>query len=448
MPFARRPTTLKERRLFASINPREPAHMAYTLIKGSFHIHYPAIPLSGPEPDGDTIKFQPDNPQLVERLPRPNRMPGFNQAGITSIRFEGVDALETHFDVEDTEFHQHLPLALAARDALMARIGFGAIKYFDSHPYKVETVETHPVRGYILSMGLDTYGRSVAFVYTGEHPSIDGSRIFMQPHMLDTSLNAFMLHHGHAYGAFYLGLPPELREHLRRSVRHARDNRLGFWAQAPSMSTGITLDGVDALQNGILWPKLFRRIAPYFQAGHTNFDAFDAWLRQDTRNRDDRLLLPTMEVGNLHDMIRAQGTTLRLMFAPEDVVIVPDDYILPATVGGVLPSRPRHPSGVRIICALVNPIERPEHGNETVTLLNASNQDVDLTGWRIADAKGSQTISGHIARGETLRIALSSAVKLNNDRDTITVLAPGEQIVDQVAYEPKDLPDEGVSVTF
>ena len=34
--------------------------MSYTLIKGSFHIHYPANPLSGPEPDGDTLKFQPD----------------------------------------------------------------------------------------------------------------------------------------------------------------------------------------------------------------------------------------------------------------------------------------------------------------------------------------------------------------------------------------------------
>ena len=155
-----------------------------------------------------------------------------------------------------------------------------------------------------------------------------------------------------------------------------------------------------------------------------------------------------MEVSNLHDMIRAEGTTLRLMFAPEDVVIVPDDYILPATVGGVLPSRPRHPSGVRIICALVNPVERPEHGNETVTLLNASNTDIALTGWRIADAKGSQAIDGGIARGETLRITMTSAVRLNNDRDTITVLDSNEQIVDQVSYEPKDLPDEGVSVTF
>ena len=43
---------------------------------------------------------------------------------------------------------------------------------------------------------------------------------------------------------------------------------------------------------------------------------------------------------------------------------------------------------------------------------------------------------------------MTSAVRLNNDRDTITVLDSNEQIVDQVSYEPKDLPDEGVSVTF
>lgn len=422
--------------------------MAYTLIKGSFHIHYPDIPLSGPEPDGDTIKFQPDNPQLIERLPRPNRAPGFNLAGITSIRFEGVDALETHFEVEDVDYHQHLPLALAARDALMARLGFGAIKYFDSHPYKVESVEHHPVRGYILSLGLDTYGRSVAFVYTGEHPAIDGSRIFMQPQMLDASLNAYMLREGHAYGAFYLGLPPELREHLRAGVRQAREHRLGLWAHAPSMSAGLRIDGIDALQNSVMWPKLFRRIVPYFQAGHTDFSAFDPWLREDTRHRDDRLLLPTMEVGNLHDMIRTEGSTLRLVVAPEDVVMVPDDYILPATVAGVQPSRPRHPSGIRIVAALVNPAERPEQGHETVTLLNTSNSDVELGLWHIADARGRQTIMGRIDRGETLRIPLTHAVKLNNDRDTITVLDADDRIVDQVSYEPKDLPDEGVSVTF
>ena len=67
--------------------------MSYTLIKGYFHIHYPATPLNGPEPDGDTLKFQPDDRALIIALPKPNQPASFNRDGITSIRFEGIDAL-------------------------------------------------------------------------------------------------------------------------------------------------------------------------------------------------------------------------------------------------------------------------------------------------------------------------------------------------------------------
>ena len=80
----------------------------YTLIKGTFHIHYPQNPRSGPQPDGDTIKFLPDVRSLIESLPRNGWPPKFTQAGITTIRFEGIDALETHFDGA----HQHSLLAL------------------------------------------------------------------------------------------------------------------------------------------------------------------------------------------------------------------------------------------------------------------------------------------------------------------------------------------------
>ena len=143
--------------------------MPYTLIKGSFHIHYPARPLNGPEPDGDTIKFKPDNRALITNLPKPNQSASFNLDGITSIRFEGIDALETHFDVAGEEFHQKLDLALTARDVLLARMGFGEIRYFAQSPFKVQSVQNHPVPGYILSNGLDTYGRTIAFVFVGAH---------------------------------------------------------------------------------------------------------------------------------------------------------------------------------------------------------------------------------------------------------------------------------------
>src|SRR5215216_2623522 len=94
--------------------------MSYTLIKGEFHIFYPDIPRQGPEPDGDTVKFRPDNPILVERLERPGGIgPDFNGRNMINLRLEGIDALETHFD----DMHQNLELALAARDALLQRLG-------------------------------------------------------------------------------------------------------------------------------------------------------------------------------------------------------------------------------------------------------------------------------------------------------------------------------------
>jgi hypothetical protein len=42
----------------------------YTLIRGEFYIRYPDLPRNGPEPDGDTINFLPDNDDLVRSLPR------------------------------------------------------------------------------------------------------------------------------------------------------------------------------------------------------------------------------------------------------------------------------------------------------------------------------------------------------------------------------------------
>ena len=78
--------------------------MPYTLLAGDFVIRYPDLPRGGPEPDGDTVKFAPDSPALVERLRRlSGNAPDLNARGI-SVRLEAIDALETHF----AETHQEL----------------------------------------------------------------------------------------------------------------------------------------------------------------------------------------------------------------------------------------------------------------------------------------------------------------------------------------------------
>jgi hypothetical protein len=46
--------------------------MTYTLLRGNVVIRYPDLPRAGPEPDGDTVKFRPDTPALVEGLLRPS----------------------------------------------------------------------------------------------------------------------------------------------------------------------------------------------------------------------------------------------------------------------------------------------------------------------------------------------------------------------------------------
>lgn len=76
------------------------------------------------------------------------------------------------------------------------------------------------------------------------------------------------------------------------------------------------------------------------------------------------------------------------------------------------PTEPDHL--VRIVGALVNSVgSAPEQ--ETVTLLNASPESIDLAGWKIADRlKKTHTLSGVINHGATLVATLPQTVQLGN----------------------------------
>lgn len=81
----------------ARIGIEHRGHMTYTLLQGSFVIRYGDAPRQGPEPDGDTVKFLPDQPALVDQLPRDSGHPARINAHGVSIRLEAIDALETHY---------------------------------------------------------------------------------------------------------------------------------------------------------------------------------------------------------------------------------------------------------------------------------------------------------------------------------------------------------------
>jgi hypothetical protein len=184
--------------------------VSYTLLRGHFVIRYSDSPRQGPEPDGDTIKFRPDVPGLVEGLPRRSgRPPDINSRGV-SVRLEAIDALETHFQ----ETYQELAGANGARDELLRLLGFTNVVFFDELPNKVQSADQEAIRGHVLSNGVDANGRLIAFAYTADHPGTDGPRGKLAA-SLDLSRTEPTIHSG-------LGPRPLTRGPCGRSGRSGR----------------------------------------------------------------------------------------------------------------------------------------------------------------------------------------------------------------------------------
>ena len=111
------------------------------------------------------------------------------------------------------------------------------------------------------------------------------------------------------------------------------------------------------------------------------------------------------------------------------------------------PGEPDHI--VRIVAALVNP-PGPAPEAETVTLLNASPHQVDLTGWSILDRAKHQMMlpGGPLAPGDSLRVQVAAPVQLGNQGGLITLLNPDGLKVDSVAYTQAQAAAEGWSIVF
>ncbi|WP_433362098.1 DUF2278 family protein [Actinoplanes sp. CA-142083] len=109
------------------------------------------------------------------------------------------------------------------------------------------------------------------------------------------------------------------------------------------------------------------------------------------------------------------------------------------------PGEPDHL--VRIIGALANPVG-PAPERETVTLLNASPAEIDLTNWQIADRAGNRhPLTGRLPAGDTLRVEVAPAL-LGNRGGTITLLDAQGLKVDGVAYTADQSTREGWTITF
>ncbi|MGH4022016.1 MAG: DUF2278 family protein [Pseudonocardiaceae bacterium] len=118
-------------------------------------------------------------------------------------------------------------------------------------------------------------------------------------------------------------------------------------------------------------------------------------------------------------------------------------------IEGIPPQPDTADSPIRILAALVNPAG-PAPEQETVLLLNASADPVDLTGWRIADRlKNTLDLpAGPLGAGATLEMAVSNRIQLGNRGGSITVLDNEGLKVSGVSYTARAAEREGWTVTF
>ena len=125
-------------------------------------------------------------------------------------------------------------------------------------------------------------------------------------------------------------------------------------------------------------------------------------------------------------------------------------HTLPGPTPG--PGPAPHPSEpdfrVRIVGALANPIG-PGPEAETVTLLNATPDAIDLAGWQLLDkAEQSQTLAGRLEAGATLLVAIAPPLALGNKGGTITLVDAAGLKVDGVAYTKEQASNEGWTIVF
>lgn len=349
----------------------------YRLVTGNFYARFDERKLSQqPEPDGDTVRFVPDNPfDLMDPANFKRygfRDPDIDEFGI-NIRFEGIDALETHFQVKgesSAHYHQNLSLAQAARDRLLDLLGFRNIVYgAGQEANKIISVDNNPAPGFVLANGIDGNGRLLGFVYSGATEDYDtalknieeqGKPIseagpvklglptplpyFLKPEVMKFSINWKLVDAGLVYAELYTSLPLTLLRVVAERIRALRQTPPAntIWGQE-SIGKGFDFvwdKKVETLEDKVIFPKIFRRLAQYAADNKQKHQKFASWLCDEKYrlDRDDRLLLPPTqaggappycEFGNLHDMftIRHESNTtltLRLAINPEDVIVLPD----------------------------------------------------------------------------------------------------------------------------
>ena len=278
--------------------------MSLTLIKGTFHA-------TGYSPDGDTIRFKAtrfaDWGLLSGRAVKVNKAPKRH----ASIRFEAIDALETHYKGS----HQPKSLADAATDYMLRHVGITNVQWGTNHGRVIASSDGTP--GFILARTTEMYGRPVAFVFAGSYPRPSGSQVFLTPALLRRSLNYRLVRAGLAYPTYYTGLFHDLRNTITTAAIQAYYADRGVWPYDWT-NEGVRIRRQDDIADYYpVMPKLFRRLTAFNKSGVTT--SFKAWL---STKSDPIHILSTGHFTNFDTVVHEANGRVRLTVYPEDLVFL------------------------------------------------------------------------------------------------------------------------------
>lgn len=239
-----------------------------------------------------------------------------NSKGHAQLRIEAIDTLETHYDNQ----HQPLQFANAAALQLFALLGIRDVVWNASRSRVTSAKDGAP--GFIISRATERNGRPVAFVFGPIPGLVDGQEVYLDAKLAKQSVNYLMLKAGLAYPTFYDGLFYDLREAFALQTAKARKKKRGLWAVDVTNNFTEIRGLADVADVHVLLPKLFRRIAAYFETSGGTFDAaqFVASLKQ---GRERVLVLNKLHFTHFDNLVEvdAEGK-IRLTEKPEELVFL------------------------------------------------------------------------------------------------------------------------------
>jgi endonuclease YncB( thermonuclease family) len=291
---------------FSTAQNASDSTISYLVIKGSFVI-------IDKQPDGDSVRFRPDDASLLKKLKRAYRIDP-SKDGTVQLRFEAIDAPELHY------LGKEQPLGREARDFLLSQLGFSNYIYNDNDT--ITDAVPEEIRGGILSQAAETNGRPVSYVFLESDLATfqDGERVTIDDALLAKSMNVKVLQAGMAYYTVYSSQPTSHQIFMRSLAEQAKAANLGVW-QVDKTSEFTLSSFEDVTRNQLILPKLFRRCIGYLRERDKGFSGtLHDWLLADP-SRDDEILLGTRKT-RLSRIIESDGATVKVLFDPLEAVFL------------------------------------------------------------------------------------------------------------------------------